>query len=294
MKISVYIPAYNCAEFLPVCIEGVLKQSLRPDEILIIDDGSRDRTREIASSFSTVKVVPHTENRGLGAARNTAFRAARNELVASLDADCVPEAEWLANLASRINDERLAGVGGRLLEGVQDSLADRWRCAHMPQQWGDDPIEDPAFLFGCNNLFRKSAVLEVGGYDPTMRTNGEDADMSRRLKSAGWKLVYEPRAVATHLRRDTVASIMNAFWRWTFHGFESRRDRMTLYRILRRAVLGNVWHMFRALARKDMSSGRWELLLIDFGLLFYFPLKELREWLRTWIRPQKAGSEQGI
>lgn len=210
-RISVYIPAYNYAEYLPRCIAGLLKQSLRPDEILVIDDGSRDTTREIANSYKEVTLISHPENRGLGAARNTAFQSARNELVLSLDADCVPEPEWLASLAARIDDERLAGVGGRLLEGVRDTIADRWQCAYMPQQWGDAPLEDPAFLFGCNNLFRKSAVLGAGGYDRSMRTNGEDADISRRLKAAGWHLLYEPRAVATHLRHDTIPSIMNTF-----------------------------------------------------------------------------------
>lgn len=288
MKVSVYVPAYNVAEFLPRCIEALLKQTHQPDEILVIDDGSRDTTREIASSYPAVTLVAHPENQGLGAARNTAFRAARNELVASLDADCVADPEWLASLVARIGDERLAGVGGRLLEGVRDTIADRWRCAHMPQQWGDEPLEDPVFLFGCNNLYRKSAVLGAGGYDASMRTNGEDADMSRRLKAAGWRLLYEPRAVATHLRHDTILSIMNTFWRWTFHGFENRRDRMTLYRILRRSILGNIWHMFRRMAQKDLSPGRWELLVVDIALLFYFPQREIREWLSMSSKPAKS------
>jgi glycosyltransferase involved in cell wall biosynthesis len=292
MKVSVYVPAYNVAEFLPRCIEALQKQTHQADEILVIDDGSRDATREIAGSYPAVTLIPHPDNRGLGAARNTAFQAARNELVAALDADCVAEPGWLANLVARIGDERLAGVGGRLLEGVQDSIADRWRCAHMPQQWGDEPLEDPAFLFGCNNLLRKSAVLSIGGYDASMRTNGEDADMSRRLKAAGWRLLYEPRAVATHLRHDTILSIMNTFWRWTFHGFENRRDRLTLYRILRRTILGNIWHMFRRMAQKDLSPGRWELLIVDVALLFYFPQRELREWLSMSRRSAKSADSQ--
>ena len=111
-RISVYIPAYNCAEYLSRCIAGLLQQSLRPDEILVIDDGSRDSTREIANSYNEVTLISHPENCGLGAARNTAFQSARNELVASLDADCVPEPEWLASLAARIDDAWPGWVGG--------------------------------------------------------------------------------------------------------------------------------------------------------------------------------------
>lgn len=277
-KISVYIPAYNAEEFLARCIDGLLKQTLSPDEILVIDDGSQDRTAEIAGSYAGVRLIAHGQNRGLGAARNTAFRSARNELVASLDADCVAGAEWLQRLAVNLEGERVAGAGGRLKEGVQDTLADRWRWEHMPQEWGDLRLEDPPFLFGCNNVLRKSAVVECGGYDEQLRTNGEDADLSRRLKAKGWKLIYDPTAPVTHWRHDTLESLMSTYWRWLYHGFEEPEKRLRPLKILRRALLGNVWHMFGGLARKDIASGRLEFLLVDFCLLFYFARRDLREW----------------
>ena len=89
--ISVYIPAYNVAEFLPKSIECLLAQTLTPDEILVVDDGSRDASAEIATRYSKVTLIRHEQNRGLAAARNTAFRSARNEFIASLDADCVAD-----------------------------------------------------------------------------------------------------------------------------------------------------------------------------------------------------------
>jgi len=278
--VSVYVPAYNAEEFLARCIESLLTQTHRPAEILIVDDGSRDSTREIATRYPQVTLLSHTQNRGLGAARNTAFQAARYELVASLDADCVAEPTWLEQLVKSMEERPITGVGGRLVEGVRESLADRWRCAHMLQEWGDAPLDDPLFLFGCNNLFRKTAVLEAGGYNEDMRTNGEDADLTRRLKARGHWLVYNPSAVATHQRHDSVLSIMNTYWRWTFHGFEGPHERLKLHKILRRAVLGNVWYMFGGLAKEDLRVGRLELLTIDAGLLLYFPYRELKEWKR--------------
>ena len=88
----------------------------------------------------------------------------------------------------------------------------------MPQELGPNPIENPKFLFGCNNIFRKSAVLAAGGDDEAMRTNGEDADLCRKLRDRGWKLFYDPRARATDLRRDTIRSILDACWRWLLFG----------------------------------------------------------------------------
>jgi glycosyltransferase involved in cell wall biosynthesis len=131
-KISVYIPAYNSAEFLSRAIDGLLAQTYPADEILVVDDGSRDATPEIAARYPAVTLIQHSLNRGLAAARNTAFRAARNKLVASIDADCVPEPGWLAALAQYFDDPAVVVVGGRLIEGVQRTAADRWRRAHMP------------------------------------------------------------------------------------------------------------------------------------------------------------------
>ena len=99
-KVSVYIPAYNSAEFLSRAIDGLLAQTFPANEILVIDDGSRDATAEIAARYPGVTLVRHPHNSGLGAARNTGFRTARNELVASLDADCVPDPGWLAGLSA--------------------------------------------------------------------------------------------------------------------------------------------------------------------------------------------------
>jgi glycosyltransferase involved in cell wall biosynthesis len=69
MKISLYIPCYNVEGHIERCIKGVLKQTLQPEKILVIDDGSTDRTAEIASNYP-VKVIKHGSNRGLAAARN--------------------------------------------------------------------------------------------------------------------------------------------------------------------------------------------------------------------------------
>jgi cellulose synthase/poly-beta-1,6-N-acetylglucosamine synthase-like glycosyltransferase len=187
----------------------LLVQSLAPAEILVIDDGSADNSAEIAGRYPSVTLVRHERNSGLAAARNTAFRCARSEFVASLDADCFADREWLAKLVPHLAEPEVAGVGGSLAEGVQASLADRWRQAHMAQQWGSGSLRNPKFIFGCNNVFRKSAVLSVGGYDESMRNNGEDCDLSRRLRARNWQLIYDPGARATHLRSDTTGTMLD-------------------------------------------------------------------------------------
>ena len=89
-KVSLYIPCYNGEEHIAACIEGVLNQFRKPDEIFVIDDGSTDRTAEIAENYPQVTVIRHEENKGLAAARNSAIAASTGDYVASLDADCGP------------------------------------------------------------------------------------------------------------------------------------------------------------------------------------------------------------
>jgi GT2 family glycosyltransferase len=278
-KISVYIPAYNSEEFLSRAIDGLLAQTLPANEILIIDDGSRDATAEIAASFPAVTLVRHPHNSGLGAARNTAFRTARNELVASLDADCVPDPGWVAGLARHFSDPTVAGVGGRLIEGHQRTVADRWRRAHMPQEWGDLLLRNPKFLFGCNNMFRKSAVQEVGGYDESMRTNGEDTDISRRLREKGWDLLYDPEQRVVHLRYDTARSILDTYWRWWRFGVRAYANGVRLRSVLGHALFIHFRHTFLDLVRSDLNARRFDLLGLDFAALGYFPYRDFRLWL---------------
>ena len=82
--------------------------------------------------------------------------------MASIDADCVARPDWLETLMGCLEDERVAGAGGRLIETRCLSLPDRWRTSHMRQDWGEEFVANPPFLFGNNTLFRKAALEKAG------------------------------------------------------------------------------------------------------------------------------------
>jgi GT2 family glycosyltransferase len=285
-RITAYVPAYNAAHFLAGCIESLLAQTLAPIEILVIDDGSSDDPAKIVCLYPGVRVIRHDRNRGLAAARNTAFRAAECDLVASLDADCIAEPSWLANLAEPMRDLDVAGVGGFLKEGIQDSLADRWRAAHMPQEWGPRLLRNPKFLYGCNNIFRRSAVIEVGGYDESMRTNGEDCDLSRRLRERNWQLIYNPAARAVHRRSDTVSSIFDNYWRWWKFGVSAYSRGISLRSVVGHALFVHLRYTFKEAVTRDLEAHRIALLPLDFALLYYLPYRDFRLWLKSRFAQQ--------
>lgn len=208
-----YVPAYNAERTLRRCLESIYSQTVPFTEVLVVDDGSTDRTAEIARDMGA-KIVKNASNEGLAYSRNAGISQAVNALVASVDSDCILDSRWLEVLLPYMEDETLACAGGALFEAYAESPADRWRSEHLPQHWGPHPRVNPRFLFGCNMLCRRDTILAVGGYDRALKTNGEDVDLSLKIRSRGWGLAYDPRARAYHLQRDTVRSVLDRWWRW--------------------------------------------------------------------------------
>jgi GT2 family glycosyltransferase len=264
--ITAYVPCYNAAETIVRCIEGLLAQTYAANEILIVDDGSSDGSEDLARRYREVRVLRHEKNRGLGAARNTAFQAARNEWVAAVDADCVVQPRWLESLVSALADARVGAVGGKLVETILDSAADRWRAAHLSQDRGDARFVNQGALFGNNLLLRRAVWAQAGGYDERFRSNGEDVDISKRIRACGFDLVYEPSAVVHHLRRDTVTSAQAMFWRYR-EGFDRTLKLDDVWRNWRYEHFGRA----RTAWRGDWSAKRFDLLPMD-ALAFFYPV----------------------
>ncbi len=274
-KVSVYIPCYNVENYIEKCLDGLMKQTLKPDEILIIDDGSKDRTVEIASGYP-VTVVQHESNKGLSAARNTAVKTARNELVAAIDADCVPDSRWLEKLVKHLSDEKVAGVGGKLLESEAKTLPDRWRAFHIPQNYGDSMLINPEAIFGHNNIVRRSVIAEIGWYNEILRTNGEDGDISMRIKQKGYDIIYEPEATVCHLREDTLASLMDNYWRYWRFGTQTYLQTIDLRTVLYKMIRIHIISDFPKLVIKDLFHLHLDFLFIDFYSVFYVIYRDFR------------------
>lgn len=216
-KISLYIPCFNAEKSIAKCIDAVLNQTYPTDEITIIDDGSTDNTALVASRYN-VKIIQHKTNMGLAAARNTGVSNSKNEYIASLDADCIPAADWIEKLMENFTLDNIAGAGGQLIEINLNTIADQWRAQHLVQSWGNKQITNPRQLFGNNTIFRKSALLEIGLYNPKYKTNAEDYDISQRLIKKDYTLIYDPEAKVKHIRRDNIYSVMDIYSKYYYFG----------------------------------------------------------------------------
>lgn len=283
LKISVYVPCYNAERTIAPCLASLIAQRRKPDEILLVDDGSTDRSLDIAKRFPGVKIIQHAVNKGLATARNSGIRFSKGDLVASIDSDCAADPLWLQILEAEMErNPDLSGVAGAVNESERGTVPDRWRTFHMAQHYGKNVIENPRFLFGANTVFRRAALLAAGGYPSSLRTNGEDLEICKRIymRVPEAKLRYHPKAFVHHLRRDTFRSIANTYWRYqTYLSWAqpaprkiTRTVRQT-WRLMTRLWAGQlVW---------DLRNKRWEGLLIALYFTVVLPWLQLRQHIKN-------------
>jgi len=268
MGVSVYVPAYNAERYIEESLKSVLNQSYPIDKIIVVDDGSTDRTFEIASRLCA-NVIRHDKNRGIAASRNTAVTAIGSEFVASIDADCIAERDWLKESMRHFSDLRVVGVGGRVIEKI-NSLCDEWRAVNLRQNRGGSEVMPVAFLAGCNTVYRKEALSRAGLYDIRFKTYHEDTEIAQRLLgNNGNILIYAPRAVVQHLKMDSLFSVMNTCWH-----FRHRYPPRTLKEVIADTLV-EFCHMVASILR-DNINGRLSLIPIDsvyFPFQFYFNVK---------------------
>ena len=206
--ISVVICTCNGARTLGDALDAARKLQYPRFEIIVVDDGSRDDTAKIASEHG-VRLL-RQENSGLSAARNAGWRAARGEIVAYLDDDAAADPHWLMYLASAFMAGNDSGAGGPNISFQSDGFIAQ--CVdHSPGNPTHVLLTDrrAEHLPGCNMAFRRTALEEVGGFDPAFRIAGDDVDLCWRLHERGRTLGFHPGAMVWHHRRGSVGG----YWR---------------------------------------------------------------------------------
>ncbi len=223
--VSVYIPFKDSHESLEQVLTALANQDCPITQLILIDDGSAlPATRNLAPGFSNVQIIRHEKNLGVAAARNTALKVCQCDLIASFDADIVPDRRCLSHLVAALEeDSSLTGAGGRVTERYCDDTGDLFRAHYMKQDRGEKEIEQ-ADLFGGCTIYRTQALIAVGGYTEMLRNSYEDFDISRRVHKNGGRTRYLPAARAEHIKRDTVRSALDTLYRWSYPHWESDKS----------------------------------------------------------------------
>jgi len=203
-RVSVVVCAYNAERTIDACLASLEVLSYPDYEVILVNDGSRDRTLEIAESYPYCRIISQP-NEGLSVARNVGAEAASGEIVAYTDSDCVADPDWLTYLVARMEAGRLSACGGPNFPPPENSLVP---AAVAVAPGGPTHVllsdEVAEHIAGCNMAFRRETLLGLGGFDPVYRAAGDDVDICWRFQDAGHAIGFSPAAIVWHFRRNTV------------------------------------------------------------------------------------------
>ncbi len=224
-RVTIVLVTWNSARYLPRCVEGILHQTHRDSELIVVDNASGDDSVAIIQPHAA-RILRNDTNRGFSAAVNQAIASATGEFVLVLNPDCHLLPDYVERLARLFDDPAVGSATGLLIRargfeiaptseidsmGIRMTRTGRHLDLHQgrpfdPRTAADGPFE----VFGVSGaaaLFRASFLRDVaiGGevLDEDFFAYREDADLAWRGQLFGWRSLCDPGAVAYHVRRVT-------------------------------------------------------------------------------------------
>lgn len=212
MKISIIIPTYNEEKVLPQCIESLGFQTFTDFEIIVVDDGSTDRTLEVLSELKIKNLklkIEHAAHLGAGAARNFGAGNAKGQILVFVDADMTFDKNFLEKLVEPILSGEAKGTFSK--EEIVANWDKPWaRCWNINEGW-EEKKRHPSLYPDHQPVFRailKSEFDKVGGFTP----GGYDDDWSLS-KKLGYEAINAPGAIFYHKNPESLAEIFkHAKW----------------------------------------------------------------------------------
>ena len=207
--VSFVVPAYNEEALIEACliaITGEISRTRCRAEIIVVNNGSTDATRRIASSIPNVKVIDEPQ-RGLVQARKAGYFVSKGEFIANIDADTILPEGWLRTALAEFSDHPdLVALSGPcihydLSKGAQIIAAGFYRGAYIAHLLSRFLAGRGSVMQGGNFIVSRIAIKTAGGFNPDFRFYGEDAELARRLNKVGVvKFTFALRALSSGRR----------------------------------------------------------------------------------------------
>lgn len=266
IRISVVIPALNEEKVIGRCLEALTHNDFPKNafEVIMVDNGSRDRTVEIARSFDSLLKIRILGVSGvhISELRNRGAALATGRFLAFLDADCIAHSNWLTN-ANRLLEDAGPGIVGAHYQIPEDAT---WVGRVWCEDRSTEKVGDVSYVPSGDLLLRREAFLQLGGFDESIETN-EDFELCRRAATAGFTVRSYPDLRVVHLGTPRTLQGFYKKQRWQgTHVFtvflrdpEKRRNRrpvaLSLYTVLCLILLfgGSLWGLW---------TGRWLFALL--------------------------------
>jgi GT2 family glycosyltransferase len=225
-NVSIIIPNYNGARYLPPCFDSLNKQTYPNLEVIMVDDGSSDQSVALTQkNYPWVNVVRHDQNQGFVQAMNDGFRRASGEIIISLNNDTEVDSGWVEALVNAFAAHPEAGIAASKIR-----LFDRREALHSAgDTFGTDGIpinrgvwqvdngqfDGDTFIFGgCGGAiaYRREMLDQIGLYDEALFMYCEDVDLNWRAQLAGYRCVFVPQALVYHHLSATGGGMLASYY----------------------------------------------------------------------------------
>jgi peptidoglycan-N-acetylglucosamine deacetylase len=266
-KVTAAICCYNAENFIKAAVLSLLNQTRPPDEVIVVDDGSTDKSIETIRDLK-IKIIKHESNKGLSVARNTVLKNAKGNIIVYIDSDTVADNKITENMLQHYVSDDIYAVGGQGSEVNINNIFDKWRKFNAFQSLGEKVIENAEMLPGLCCSYRKSALEKVGGFDEFFARNAEDHDISIRLRKAGGRLVYSPDIKVEHYRTDTLASLVKMIYRYDLWTIIAKKRNKVDTRKSMRIPLFRIGVFFKRILHIFKCKVGIKFALIDFLMIF--------------------------
>ncbi len=224
-RVAVLIPAYNEEPVIVRTIRSVLNSDYTNLHIIVIDDGSEDRTAEVAAAAYKQEIaagrlqILTKKNEGKAAALNYALARMNDEIFVGIDADTVVAADAISKLVPHFEDPTIGAIAGNAKVGNRVGLWTRWQALEYItsqnfERRALDLFHVVTVVPGAIGAWRTAPVKAAGGYP--VNTVAEDADLTMGLLEQGFKVDYEDRALAYTEAPANARGLMRQRFRWSF------------------------------------------------------------------------------
>ncbi|MCH5161954.1 MAG: glycosyltransferase [Clostridiales bacterium] len=200
LTVSVVIPTYNESKRIGDCLRALKEGSMQPLEIIVADGKSKDNTVEIAKEYGATVVV--NEKRHAAGGRNAGLAAAKGDIIAFIDADCIPDRDWLREIHKAFIEDDIDGLG-TYIEPAEpaNKYEEFWGRLSLQilMSYGDEPYYvtektlNTAFIT-ASCAYKRDLLNKLGGFSDYFANNAEDIDLCWRAFDSGAKLKYVPTA----------------------------------------------------------------------------------------------------
>jgi glycosyltransferase involved in cell wall biosynthesis len=221
VSISAYVICFNAAATLRQSVESLLKQTVVPSEVIVVDDSSTDGSGEALNGLP-VKRIRHAQNLGRGAARQRAMLEAREDMVLCCDACTILLPDFTAKALVWFDQPDVAAVFGRMTQPLARNTVDRWRSRHLLRLNQPMTVKHHTLLATGGALVNATKVRQVGNFNPHLR-HTEDGDLGARLLAAGYDVIQDPQLEVRYIARNTLAQVLERYWRWNAGANEQTR-----------------------------------------------------------------------